>query len=651
MTIIQTASFRFRLLVAFAVIIMLTLAASFWYFHTVFDRSIQAEARRDAINQLNLMAMALENLSWPNSMPDFNRWLAQASAPHDMTVAYLVTAGERRGQSLFNTGPSLPDALELPEVRDALSGRLGLHKEQGIIGGQERLVVARTVKPQTRFPEGVLRLSMPIASAKERGDALMGGLLLGATGVLALGVIISMLLARQLTMQISSMSHVAEAIGRGDYARRLRLYPGKEFISLANSINQMADSIQAQIQTITVQKEQLIAILDNMKEGVMLLGVDGRIRAVNRALTKIFPGIETAQGRTPLEAIMEPRFQQACEEVLSTLGSPSAGPHSLQLEPRRGQVYDVGIVPLREHQAGLGAVAVFHDISRLKHLERIRRDFVANVSHELRTPLTSIKGYAETLHNDENIPKPARGFLEVIVKNANHMAKIVGDLLSLSRLEAGQDILEPCSTDAVAALNSAYRECEPLARDRRVTMVNDIPKDIPPVMADSDRLVQVFRNLLENAFRYSPAGGTVTVTAEHDGDEVIFGVSDNGPGIPAHERDKIFERFYRVEKHRTKSSLPGSSGLGLAITKHIVERHHGRIWVVSPARNSDSGATFLFTIPAATDMVPCAEAEGESTAAKTPHATPGSPATPVPGARKSGELPPASHTSNTNRHT
>jgi two-component system phosphate regulon sensor histidine kinase PhoR len=297
----------------------------------------------------------------------------------------------------------------------------------------------------------------------------------------------------------------------------------------------------------------------------------------------------------PLELTMLPDFEEACKKALDSSTRQNI---SLQIEPSPGKVYDVNVVSLRGEEHGLGVIAVFHDISQIKRLERVRQDFVANVSHELRTPLTTVKGYAETLLNGPPAKKDTLdSFLTIILKNADHMTKMIEDLLSLSRLERGQERFLKMHVNAASAVTEAYRACSTLAEARNIELARELPEGKILVEADYDRLVQVFRNLMENAFKYAPADSSVLVSSSRTGQEITFSVEDSGPGIPKNERERIFERFYRVEKHRNRNGSV-SSGLGLAICKHIVERMGGRIWVESPAPGKETGSVFSFTLPA-----------------------------------------------------
>jgi two-component system phosphate regulon sensor histidine kinase PhoR len=292
--------------------------------------------------------------------------------------------------------------------------------------------------------------------------------------------------------------------------------------------------------------------------------------------------------------IRSAELQQACDEVLAGT-NVETGTRSLEITPGPDQVFGVNLVRFHHQPGEVGAIVVFHDISKLKRLEKVRQDFVANVSHELRTPLTSIRGYTETLLSQTQAqPGPTVSFLQTILRNAMHMSKMVDDLLQLARLDSrGKPEALPTS-DAAEAVSAAWKVCDPQASAKDVRLENLLPKAGIRVKANFDELVQVFRNILENAVRYSPAGSPVTVSVGSSKDTATFVVTDDGPGIPLYAQERIFERFYRVEKDRSDAS--GSTGLGLAICRHIILNHGGAIWVESPPAGKSKGAAFMFTL-------------------------------------------------------
>jgi two-component system phosphate regulon sensor histidine kinase PhoR len=361
----------------------------------------------------------------------------------------------------------------------------------------------------------------------------------------------------------------------------------------------MADEIDSHIGMIRDQREQLEIILNSMHEGVLVLNRKGCIRRCNRALETLFPQVASAVGKQLIEGVPLPSLQGKVEELLSERAEHEAKPadpgpreEALHVEFPSGRFLVAHLSRPVEPNASLGAVIVFYDATELMRLERVRRDFVANVSHELRTPLTVIGGYAETLMDLDDIRQEYREFAAIIHKHAGMLARVVTDLLALARLENAAEAVALRPTDPLPCLEEALALCRAQAEHKDVSFFLDLEPGIL-VAANAPLLAQVFRNLLENACRYSPAGGVVRVTGERQGREVLFTVADTGPGIPAADLPRVFERFYQVEKQRNSAT----AGIGLAICKHIVERHGGRIRVESPL--GEAATAVLFTLPEA----------------------------------------------------
>ncbi|MGC9196410.1 MAG: sensor histidine kinase [Syntrophobacteraceae bacterium] len=392
---------------------------------------------------------------------------------------------------------------------------------------------------------------------------------------------------------VDTLSAAADSIGQGKVRALTQFYPGRYLYPLARSIRRSAERVESLIQTITEQKSQLESILDGIEEGLLLLNSSGRIDSSNRAARKMFASVPELKGRRPLEVIRSPELQAACGRVLAN------EIHSFHSEAAIGPdlLCHVHIVRVEQLANGYGAIIALHDITELKRLEKVRRDFVANASHELRTPLTSIKGYTEMLLSDENDPDMRDTCLEIILKNTDNMIKIVNDLLQLARVEDYDNGTYIRAVDAAEVFGEAWKACAPLTEKKNVRIKSELPAQGPMVLADFDQLVQVFRNLLENALRYSPPEGEVEVFFHQQEGKVTIGVADSGPGIPKKDQQRIFERFFRVERHRGKEA--GSTGLGLAICRHILKNHGGTIWVESPREDMFSGSVFYFTLPAA----------------------------------------------------
>lgn len=489
-----------------------------------------------------------------------------------------------------------------PEIRDALD------RGEGVSTRRSNTLDSDLVYAAVRLADGnVLRAAVPFAGLKTRIDGKLSAFSMVAAAAAGLSLLLALLLSSWLKRSLADMVTVVEAISLGKYQRRLRAVPGSEFTALADAVNRMAENIEKHVRTVADQAGQLEGILDTMNDGVLVLGPKGRIRRCNRALAAVFPAAAGAHGAQVVEAIPVSALQEAVEALLARPAAEQAAPEEtdrptperletrLQLEVPAGRVLAVHLSRSLASTPDIGAVAVFHDITDLVRLERVRRDFVANVSHELRTPLTAIQGYAETLAGLENVPDDCRRFGGIIRRNGAYLARMVEELLALARLESEEGHLALLPVDPRDALNTAAAFCADALAARRLRLTVDLPEKLK-VMASPTHLGQVFRNLLENACRYAPEDSEIRVSAALRDDEALFRVTDQGPGIPAADLSRIFERFYRVEKHRGASS----TGLGLAICKHIIERHGGRIRAESPTR--DAATALCFTLPPAPEQ-------------------------------------------------
>ncbi len=447
------------------------------------------------------------------------------------------------------------------------------------------------------LPAGYIRVAVPLKRVEESiaHSERQWLAIIGFATVLAL--LLAYILSAHLERSLKEMIRVVEGIATGPGGqgnrRRLHILPGKEFRRLARAVNDMADRTEEHVRTIAENKAQLKTILDVMNEGVLVIGEKGRIRLVNPTLARLFPQAKNAEGKLPVEVIPAAEIQQALDELLSA-PQDSSRIVTLELEPRPDMVLSVQIIRPKEAIHDVLAVAVFHDISEMARLMRVRKEFVANVSHELRTPLTAITGYAETLRDAaEDDPSVCTRFADTILRNARHMGTMVEDLLKLSRIESGALPMEMEPVKAAGVLADVFTACQPQTAAHELKLEAKVAPDLV-VRADPHFIAQVFRNLIENACRYAPEGSSILVSgearpAENGLREALFTVHDDGPGIPSTDTARVFERFYRVEKHR---SSPASTGLGLAICKHIVDRHGGRIWA-----EPGPGGCLRFTLP------------------------------------------------------
>jgi two-component system phosphate regulon sensor histidine kinase PhoR len=335
-----------------------------------------------------------------------------------------------------------------------------------------------------------------------------------------------------------------------------------------------------------------------MAEGVLVVDERGRILVANHALRQLLHLSPSVTNRTALEIIRNAQLEEAIRDVIQKEENTS---FELNLPLPLGKTFEVNVVRImpspEEKEKGpegvRGAIAVFHDITRLKELERVRQDFVANVSHELRTPLTTIKGYAETLLEGALQEEVATQFVQVIKRHADRLAKIVEDLLTLSKIESKEFQLKSENVLVVGIIDDAIDFVKEMSERKRISIrKNDISPSLS-VRADRNYLEQVLINLLDNSIKYGREGGEIFISAIEEGrGEVQISLRDNGTGIPKEDLPRIFERFYRVDRGRSQEL--GGTGLGLSIVKHLVQAHGGRVWAESQL---GEGSTFYFTLP------------------------------------------------------
>jgi two-component system phosphate regulon sensor histidine kinase PhoR len=367
---------------------------------------------------------------------------------------------------------------------------------------------------------------------------------------------------------------------RLSYSEELVAQLRQERDATAHRQREMEDQAKAERQT----------LFNSMVEGVALIDRSGRIQLVNQSLEKQFSLSIDVRGQTLTEAFRRPELTQLLSRLETEHNVLSCeldvgGTQASYLEVTAATVFD------REGRPQ-GAILVFHDLTRIRQLENTRREFVANVSHELRTPLSLIKGYVETLLDGAiTDPELSAKFLQTIERHSNRLTNLIEDLLTISRLESGQITLQLRAIPLRPFAASLIAELQNRAKERGTTIVNEIPEQLHG-RADPDRLEQVFVNLVENAIKYGRAKGRVVVKGRTVNGHVELCVADDGPGIPAEARERVFERFYRADKARSRDS--GGTGLGLAIVKHIVQSHGGKVWVESEVGH---GAQFYFTLP------------------------------------------------------
>ncbi len=413
-----------------------------------------------------------------------------------------------------------------------------------------------------------------------RRDLLLASLL-----ALCLATLMAAFLAQRVAMRLSRIVHFANRIAAGELSARLQEGRLDEISEVAHALDTTAVRLEASFKALDGSRRELAVLLDSMQEAVIGISPLSQVTWSNSKMQAISPSA-VREGRPLVECVRDPEVLR-CVEVAMRRNELGRG-RATSFVP--GRAFAVSAAPM----PGGGAVVVLHDVTEVERAERMRRDFVANVSHELRTPLTSITGYVETVIESEDLlSDQARDFLEVVLRNATRMNRLTADLLALASVEAGDYRIQPRPIAADALLDDALDALAGMTIDSGVVLER-AEATTTPVLADLDAMNQVFGNLIENAMKYGRLGGRVRVGARAAGEFVEFSVQDFGPGIASEHLERIFERFYRVDKARSRDS--GGTGLGLAIVKHIILAHRGTIRAQSEL---GAGTTFLFTLPSA----------------------------------------------------
>jgi two-component system phosphate regulon sensor histidine kinase PhoR len=398
-------------------------------------------------------------------------------------------------------------------------------------------------------------------------------------------LILAAIAANFMARRLRRIVTFAEQVSSGDLTARIASNSTDEVGQVASALDRTARRLEDSFAALQHSQRQLETLLNSMQDAVIAIASDGRVQWANRGMERLVPQHVRLQAPV-VESVRDPDFLSALQQANDEKRFTSARAHSVL----PGRTYDVTAAPL----PGGGAVAVLRDLTETERVEKTRRDFIANVSHELRTPLTSIQGYAETILDGGGDGSHTREFLEIIRKNAARMSRLTEDLLTLARVESGEQRFDVETVQASELLSDALESFQEVARAQNVELIVEDTARSAGVQADREAVHQVFSNLIENALKYGGSGGKVILGSRRTDQRVEFYVKDFGPGIPSEHLPRLFERFYRVDKARSRES--GGTGLGLAIAKHIVLAHGGSIRAESDLNH---GSTFVFSLPAA----------------------------------------------------
>jgi len=536
------------------------------------------------VTQAQLIAELLSRN--PDVAPDLDEEADRLAGLLQTRVTLIAADGRVLGDSDLE-GQALADVenhLQRPEVQRAREHGVGVIARYSTTVRIEMLYAAVTARhPQVRY----VRVALPLTTVSDQIRRVGGQAVLAFTLAIPFALALAWIASALLSKRVRAIAGVAERYRQGDLTRSSYDYGADELGEVARVLDGSVQELGRRLDDLLRDRARLDAILSGMVEGVLVLDAAGRIQLANRAAQSMLRMETSSIGRPYVEVIRHP-------DIAAQLGTALRGgevdSREVALTRDPGRTFVARAAPVSRAGGG-GAVLVLHEITDLRRADQIRRDFVANVSHELRTPLTAIRGYVEALLDDRSDSEDARKFLEIIARHSARMERLVSDLLRLARLDARQEALDLAPCDLQQLFNTVTADVAETAaaKHQKVTAIVEAPAS--RIVADPAKLHDVLRNLIENAVHYSPDNAAIRLEANRANGVVRISVSDSGPGIPPEDLSRVFERFYRVDKSRTR---PGGTGLGLAIVKHLVELHGGE----AVAENRpEGGARFVITLP------------------------------------------------------
>jgi two-component system, OmpR family, phosphate regulon sensor histidine kinase PhoR len=560
------------------------------------ERALRHESERATFAQLATIARfaqaslpefsSAESAS-PENLDRMNRWVAEIGSS-GARVTVIASDGQVLADSQSDPR-SMENHAGRPEIQDAVTKGQGSSVRYSVTLKRDLLYYAIRHRP-VAGPAIVLRFAIPLETADQALGSFRRSLWLASLVILLLAGTVSVLVSRSFSERVERLKEFSRRVAEGDFRPLPGGDSGDALEALGTSLNRTAAGMDRTIRALTEERNLSSAILGSMVEGVAVVNGAERLVFANQGFVDILElHVPPKSGSALVEIVRQTELIEAVRQVL-------AGESRVEAEIVTGTLrqhfFAATVAAVRAGETS-GAVVVLHDISELRKLERVRRDFVANVSHEFKTPLTAIQGFSETLLAGAiDDPQNRERFLGIILEHSRRLARLTDDLLKLSQMDADRLEIEIRRVSVAELIESCLETAQHRAAEKKISVSVTGPKDLPDIAGDRRRLAEVLQNLLDNATQYTLPGGSITLRADARDADMIFTVSDTGIGIPKADQSRIFERFYRVDAARSREA--GGTGLGLAIAKHLVEVHGGRIWVDSEI---GQGSQFNFSVP------------------------------------------------------
>lgn len=580
-----------RISLTFLILLFFVLLAMGFFIADMMKKTYMDMTRQQLLQDANLVSKVIDVSNVTNDNPSLQKSVERFYAKNQPRITIINTSGKVLADSEDD-----PSKMENHSNRPEFKNVVEQHKKMGESVryshtlGFNMMYMAIPIQQNHKII-GVIRAAYTLGKIEQAIVKLWISLGLAMGVTLILSSIIGIKLAKGISRPIEDIIHVARKLSENDYSSRVRLKTSGEIRELSHAINVLAISLQKQMNVIRENQQRLTGVLTNMVSGVMLIHPNGRIALVNPAMEQII-GAKASDltGKLHIEAGKSFGLSQLIERSLK-LGIKIHEEVSIYFPKER--ILDAHFAPLLGVDGDInGVITVLHDITDIRRLEKMRSEFVANVSHELKTPVTSVKGFAETLLDgamyDEKL---CRSFLQIIYDESDRLHRLIADILHLSKIEQHQLPLHPEIINIVDVINETVETLQEEVSKKDIDIKLPDTKELY-MEAEKDRIRQIILNLVANAITYTPEHGMIEINVEEKASDVKLIVKDTGIGIAEKDLPRIFERFYRVDKARSRNS--GGTGLGLAIVKHLVESHRGVIEVES---QEGKGTQFTITLP------------------------------------------------------
>jgi two-component system, OmpR family, phosphate regulon sensor histidine kinase PhoR len=585
-------SFKSKLIWSYVLLITIP----FVFVAALLDKKLEELALQDIKSSLFKQAYLIENQIDPQDLKnDDSSRLNPLAKKFGFQTQSRVTIIDEQGKVVGDSEksirelPAMANHADRPEVKAALSGNsIGDIRYSATL--KINMLYAAIPFKDSKNEIGVIRLALPLEQVQRILLTTRKTIALSLLLALALAFLIGSLMSRNIINPLNRIIYVSGKFSQGDFNHRIYQDPGDEIGALAATLNTMAEQIETKIRQVEVQNQQLKTIFQSMVEGIIVVDRSTAIVTINHAIERIF-GVsgEDIKGSLFLETIPN---NDIAEVINNVLESGELVVRELSIVWPVNRTFQINASAIFQQKEVSGCLLVMHDITEIRRLETIRSDFVANVSHELKTPLTSIKGFVETLREGALEDKEnARHFLEIIQEHTDRLNNLINDLLELSFLESKAIQLETGMVGLKGLADKVLAGFKVQLSRKSISAVNDIPSS-HSVQADIHKLEQVFTNIIDNAIKFNRQSGSIRIYSESPEGKIKITIEDSGTGIPAKDLPRIFERFYRVDKARSREM--GGTGLGLSIVKHIIELHKGSVGVES---TEGLGSKFWFILP------------------------------------------------------